>query len=510
MQLTILMTSPFDLKDFISDPSWQFYGVIASLLSIAIALWLDQKGLRRKRLTYRVLSDAPVSTQLLHSSEQKGLFIPSINTSRLSNKLSMVVIKVWNSGNVALEAEDYKIPMHFHFSGRSILSSEIFETNPPILMRFSRLHVLPQGDTLLMPPLNLNPKSFLQLSILLDGPGEEIKADGMIRDGHLKAYVSRRLVTRTNVLLAIGLMLFGVLTSLLLQRPSAPAYCASGAITLSGATTFGPKVVKKIADHYHQECPEASITFPNVSAKGSEDGLQMVHNGEITIGISNISANVSPQYADLVDHKAAVAVFAVVVNSSSLASVSNLSHGQIQGIYTGRYQRWNQIQPDWPDIPITVIGRSTGSGTRVAFDRYVLNASATSLKRNSLDCKNFLPQETGAMKYCELGDSTKVAQEIQQIQGAIGYLDLERIKEGGIRVVSIDGMAPLRESVQNGTYNFWSVEHLYTKGTPAPGSLAEAFLKYLRDDPFAHDAIIHSSYMDDLTLINEGVLDKHV
>ncbi len=508
MQLTILMASLFDLKDFISDPSWQFYGVIASLLSIAIALWLDQKGLRRKRLTYRVLSDAPVSTQPVHSSEQK-IFIPSINSFRPPNELSMVVIKVWNSGNVALEAEDYKIPMHFHFSGRSIVSSEIFETNPPILMRFSRLHVLPQGDILLLPPLNLNPKSFLQLSVLLNGTGEKIKADGMIRDGHLKAYVSRRLVTRTNVLLAIGLVLFGVLASLLLQRPSVPAYCASGEITLSGATTFGPKVVKKIADHYQQECPEASIIFPNVSAKGSEDGLQMVHNGQITIGISNISANVSPQYADLVDHKAAVAVFAVVVNSS-LASVSNLSRGQIQGIYTGRYQRWNQIQPDWPDIPITVIGRDTGSGTRVAFDRYVLNASATSLKRNSLDCKNFLPQETGTMKYCELGDSTKVAQEIQQIQGAIGYLDLERLKDGGMRAISIDGIAPLRESVQNGTYNFWAVEHLYTKGTLAPGSLAEAFLKYLRDDPFAHDVITHSSYIDDLTLINKEVLDRHI
>jgi hypothetical protein len=59
--------------------------------------------------------------------------------------------------------------------------------------------------------------------------------------------------------------------------------------------------------------------------------------------------------------------------------------------------------------------------------------------------------------------------------------------------VKLNGAAADIRSVERGRYSFWTVEYLYTYGSPAPGSLAAGFLTYLNAGP-SQDLLRAASY----------------
>lgn len=50
--------------------------------------------------------------------------------------------------------------------------------------------------------------------------------------------------------------------------------------------------------------------------------------------------------------------------------------------------------------------------------------------------------------------------------------------------ICIDGFGATKDSINAGKYTFWNIEHAYTKGTPASGSLTDTFLKYIASQDF--------------------------
>src|SRR5262249_30608637 len=71
-----------------------------------------------------------------------------------------------------------------------------------------------------------------------------------------------------------------------------------------------------------------------------------------------------------------------------------------------------------------------------------------------------------------------VIQNVSGNDGAIGYAaTFPARKESGVVVATIDGHASTNDLVQNNTYHFWNVEHMYTKGKPK--DLAQALIDYM-------------------------------
>jgi hypothetical protein len=66
---------------------------------------------------------------------------------------------------------------------------------------------------------------------------------------------------------------------------------------------------------------------------------------------------------------------------------------------------------------------------------------------------------------------------------AIGYIAVDGEADGhpagypNVSVISIDGAAPTPKNVQDGSYAFAAMEHLYA--SPQPSALAKSFLAYL-------------------------------
>jgi phosphate transport system substrate-binding protein len=228
--------------------------------------------------------------------------------------------------------------------------------------------------------------------------------------------------------------------------------CVSGTLTVSGSTALQP-LVTKVATDYQAKCPGASIT---VSGGGSSTGKANVEAGSSGIGDSDTPA--SATQADLVDHKVAVVIFGVIVNSDT--NVTNLTTAQLQGIYSGTYTNWKQV--GGANLPIVVVSRPTTSGTRATFAQYVLGKTETVTGPSHL-----------------ISDSTgTVVTEVGQTNGAIGYAATGQVPSGGtVSVISIDGNAATATNVESNTYKFWNIEHMYTKGQPT--QLAQALIDYM-------------------------------
>lgn len=227
--------------------------------------------------------------------------------------------------------------------------------------------------------------------------------------------------------------------------------CVQGSLTTNGSTALGP-LVQKVAADYQSKCSGASITT-QLTASGA--GLTAVEGGNAGIGSSDVYAS-KAKYPDLIDHQVAVIPFAVVVNSQ-VTGVTNLTADQIKSIYTGKATNWNQV--GGPNLPIVTVSRASGSGTRVTFEQFVLGTAET---------------VTGA-SHVTASTTGAVQKAVAQTAGSIAYIAASGI--GALKAISIDGVAESDANIQNNTYKFWNVEHMYTKG--AATGLAQALIDYM-------------------------------
>ncbi|MBV9229299.1 MAG: phosphate ABC transporter substrate-binding protein, partial [Chloroflexi bacterium] len=223
--------------------------------------------------------------------------------------------------------------------------------------------------------------------------------------------------------------------------------CVQGTVVASGSTALAP-LVQAVAQKYQAKCSGATIT---VNLGGSGTGLSQVEAGTVQIGNSDIFKKAGQD--DLVDHQVAVVVFSLILNSK-VTGVTKLTTDQIKGIYSGQTKNWSEV--GGPNLPIVVVSRPTSSGTRATFQSYVLGGPETISGPS-----NLTTDSTGT-----------VVKNVQQTDGAIGYVALDAAKKSGLTMVNIDGNAPTADLVKNNTYKFWNIEHMYTKGKPA--DLAQA------------------------------------
>lgn len=167
---------------------------------------------------------------------------------------------------------------------------------------------------------------------------------------------------------------------------------------------------------------------------GTELGLQALRQG--VCDIASCSRALTPQEAlDLDSRLVALDAIAVAVHPSN--PVAGLSSAELRAIYAGRITDWSQL--GGVPMPIVVVGREAGSGTRTAFEAAIgLDLPARHSQEHS---------ETGMLRLA-----------VSAAPGAIGYLSFDYI-DASVRQLSIDGVSPREETVRLGQYpiarGFW-------------------------------------------------------
>jgi phosphate transport system substrate-binding protein len=237
------------------------------------------------------------------------------------------------------------------------------------------------------------------------------------------------------------------------------AACQTGTITASGSTALQP-LVAKAATAYQAKCPGATIT---VSGGGSSVGLSNVASGASDIGDSDVPVSnaKSIDSSTVADHQVAIVLFAVVVNPQT--GVTGLTTSQVQDIFSGKVTNWSSV--GGKNVPVTLIERKPGSGTRLSFEKIMMGGVKESTSPASTQ------------------DSTQlVLQGVAGAPGGVSYMAASSV-DSTVTAVSIDGTAPTADNVKSGKYKYFAHEHMYTKSSGA-SPLATAFIEYMLSADF--------------------------
>ncbi|CZQ84100.1 phosphate ABC transporter substrate-binding protein PstS family protein [Trichococcus ilyis] len=195
--------------------------------------------------------------------------------------------------------------------------------------------------------------------------------------------------------------------------------------------------------------------FINVQGGGTGTGLSQIAAGAVDIGNSDIFAEEREgiDASQLVDHRVAVVGITPIVTPG--VGVTDLSMEELRGIFTGKYSNWSEL--GGKDLPIVVLNRAKGSGTRATFDKWVLAGEESIITQE---------QESNGT----------VRQIVASTPGTISYVSFSYVNED-VKPLSIDGVEPTPENVATNAWVIWAYEHMYTKGEPT--GLTKEFLDYM-------------------------------
>ena len=268
------------------------------------------------------------------------------------------------------------------------------------------------------------------------------------------------------------------------QSPTHPATtsppaiaCATGSLQLIGSTAFGP-IAQAAADEYMSQCAHTSITVnPENITYDSAYGLSHVQqavqqkSGQAGSMIAMYDGlPTAPYTAGLNAHPVGALIFSVVAHTG-LFSGSTISVPELKKIFAGTGQQG-----------VVGVGRLAGSGSRLNLFRRVLNE-----QQPGNPYRDNCPPATGrpsSIAQCTEGTTAGVLNFVNGTPNAIGYAEIYGLlsSDPEVSVLSIDGAGPTKANVLNGSYSYWTIEHLYTAPQPTP--LASDFLNFLTDNYF--------------------------
>ncbi|GGP51930.1 PstS family phosphate ABC transporter substrate-binding protein [Saccharothrix coeruleofusca] len=512
---------------------------------------IDRLFVRRKRISYRVLYNSKIGLgpeQLHDGADGAPTDAPRLRELvDLLDRMSIVVLRVRNSGNYDIEPDDFEKPLSVTFGERVVWNARVSEAASDELrgqvrrnLRFLRSEAAPTDrDTLRtvrerlgqrlvrwwypaadtaaadtaeplwhgvrLEPFTLPRKQKFKLVVVLRQPGDggeidkEVKISGRLGGaGVLHDEKRQRTFTLRRLTGGLGVVLAAVLLVTLWFAPPAAdpsVACAGGALRVEGSSVFMP-ALKSVADEYTRICPGATITTqPTGSIEGAR-AVAAVDPAKDPAGAGGLMAlsDGKQDGVDLPAQQVAVVVYHVVVHSS--VGLDTLTTAQLRDIYAGVYTDWSQLRGG-AALPIRIVGRGGESGTRELFERRVLLAGESGL--SSDDCRTKDRDPAAPVIRCERSRNADVVREIASVEGAIGYADAASVAEtrktGALSAISLDGRVFDAAAGVEAGYPFWTVEYLYTRTEPKPGSLQEAFLRYLRTHDTARVRVKDAGYL---------------
>lgn len=238
-------------------------------------------------------------------------------------------------------------------------------------------------------------------------------------------------------------------------------------ITIVGSSALQP-LVEAAGEQYSNN---HLGKFVNVQGGGSGTGLSQIQEGAVAIGNSDVYAEEKSgiKAKELVDHRVAVVGITPVLNKK--IGVRNLTMTQLKAIFTGEVTNWREL--GGPDLPIVIINRAQGSGSRLTFEKWVLKGA---------QAKQAQEQESTGM----------VRQIVATTPGAISYMAFSYVDKT-VASVKVNGVKPTDQNVTTNRWPIWSYEHMYTKGEPK--ALTKEFLDYILSDDVQENLVGQLGYI---------------
>jgi phosphate transport system substrate-binding protein len=220
----------------------------------------------------------------------------------------------------------------------------------------------------------------------------------------------------------------------------AAATCAQAAVISGAGATFPAPVYAKWAEAYKAQ----TGTALNYQAIGSGGGIKQITAGTVDFGASD-----KPMKPDdlatngLVMFPTVVGGVVPVVNLPGIKSGQiKLTGTQLADIYRGVIKKWNDpllaktnAGVALPNLPITVVHRSDGSGTTFLFTSYLAMKAAHWASQVGGNDSVQWPTGIGGK------GNDGVAAFVRQTPGAIGYVEYAYAKQNGLTYTQLQNKA---------------------------------------------------------------------
>jgi phosphate transport system substrate-binding protein len=222
---------------------------------------------------------------------------------------------------------------------------------------------------------------------------------------------------------------------------AASAVFASTQLTGAGST-FDYPFFSKAFYEYSQQHSDVTVNYQSI---GSGGGIQQFVAKTVDFGASDVPMNAEElklANAPVLQIPVTLGGEAIGYNLPGIAKGLRLTRQSIADIFLGKITKWNapeiaKLNPGLklPDMPITVVHRSDGSGTTYIFTDFLSNVSPEWKKKVGTGKSVQWPAGLGGK------GNEGVAGQVRQSPGAIGYIELAYVLENEMTYAQVENQA---------------------------------------------------------------------
>lgn len=208
----------------------------------------------------------------------------------------------------------------------------------------------------------------------------------------------------------------------------------AGIVTLNGAgATFPYPIYSRWFSDYNRLHPDVRINYQSI---GSGGGIEQVKNRTVDFGASDaplFDEQLKAMGRPVLLLPTVAGAIAMSYNIPNVGTGLKLTSQNIVAMYMGQITKWNDPKltadnPDMklPDMPVTVVHRSDGSGTTFHFTSY--------LSLVSPEWANKIGHSTSVEWPVGIGGKGNegVSGVVKQTPGAVGYVELAYVKQNNL------------------------------------------------------------------------------
>jgi phosphate transport system substrate-binding protein len=214
-------------------------------------------------------------------------------------------------------------------------------------------------------------------------------------------------------------------------------------MTLNGTGASFPMLFyDKLFSEYRQVNPNVLV---NYQPTGSAAGIQQLISQTVDFAASDVAmsdAEIAQVDAGVVMVPMTAGSVAIAYNLPTLEAPLQLSREALSGIFLGNITQWNDpliamANPEatLPELPIIVVHRSDGSGTTAVFTAHLNAINGEWQDRVGTGLNVNWPAGVG------IKSNAGVSAQIQQAEGAIGYVEYSYASRLGLSVVALENNA---------------------------------------------------------------------
>lgn len=248
-------------------------------------------------------------------------------------------------------------------------------------------------------------------------------------------------MTRTPRILALATALVAAACGGSEQEGGTPEVAAAGRLTGAGATFPNP-IYQKWADVYNRE-KGVQINYQSI---GSGGGIRQFTDGTVDFGATDgpmTETQLAAVSGNVVHIPTVLGAVVLIFNLPSLGDAPLVLDGAtIADIFLGNIAKWNDrriaaLNPGvaLPDADLVVVHRSDGSGTTYVFTDYLSKVSEG--WRSTAGTNTAVNWPTGLGGKGNEG----VTQQVKQLPGALGYVELVYAVSNGLRYAAVRNSA---------------------------------------------------------------------